>query len=169
VALAVAGDVDVGGLGLFGDRNGQPQHPSVVLGPHPVHIQVVSQEQLPAEHAARASGSDHLGVAALAGGSFGLDREHVALDVKVDVLGIDTGQVELQTNSSAWRQASIGMIAGRVVMPNTCSVRRSSSRKGSVRINMVITSYLLNSWVVLFGSVNRQQPDTVPIDFLYHR
>jgi len=50
-------------------------------------------------------------------------------------------------NSSPSRQASIGMAAGRVAVPKTCWVSRSSSRKGSVRINIFITPLL----VVLFS------------------
>ncbi len=36
------------------------------------------------------------------------------------------------TKRSPSRQASIGITAGRLVVPNICWVRRSSSRNGSV-------------------------------------
>ena len=54
-------------------------------------------------------------------------------------------------NSSPSRQASIGKAAGRVAVPKTCWVSRSSSRKGSVRINIFITPLL----VVLFSGADR--------------
>src|SRR5665647_1273627 len=88
VTVAVGGDRDPVWLGLLGDWDGQPQYPSVVLGLHPVSIQVVPEEQLPAEHAARALGGDHLSVRAVGDGALSLYREHVALDVEVDVLGL---------------------------------------------------------------------------------
>ena len=38
-------------------------------------------------------------------------------------------------------QQVFGMTAGRVAVPNICWVSRSSSRKGSVRINMLISPH----------------------------
>src|SRR6185437_3871743 len=58
--------------------------------------------------------------------------------------------------SSPSRQASIGMAAGRVVVPSTCSASRSNSRKGSVRISMVchslqIAAFLLSTQPIYGG------------------
>jgi|SRR5674476_1173864 len=60
-----------------------------------VCIQVVPQEQLPAEHAARALGGDHLGVLGSEDGALGLHGEHVALNVEVDVFSFHPWQVKL--------------------------------------------------------------------------
>src|SRR5215212_2626707 len=46
------------------------------------------------------------------------------------------GRSNSMWKTSPLRQASIGMNAGRVAVPNTCWVRRSRSRNGSVRINI---------------------------------
>jgi hypothetical protein len=48
----------------------------------------------------------------------------------------------LATNLSPSRQASIGITAGRAGVPQTCWAKRSSSRNGSVRINIIFTSWL---------------------------
>ena len=53
-------------------------------------VEVVAQDQLPAEHAPGPFGRNQLGVAG-AGRTFGLDRDHVALDVEVDRVHVDAG------------------------------------------------------------------------------
>ncbi|SKU26923.1 Uncharacterised protein [Mycobacteroides abscessus subsp. abscessus] len=50
------------------------------------------------------------------------------------------GRSNSTMNSLPSRHASIGMSAGRAAVPNTCCVKRSRSRNGSVRISMVATS-----------------------------
>ena len=62
LALAVAGDLDLAWFGLLGDRNRQPEHSGVIFGVHPVRVQVVPQDQLPAEDAPGALGGEYLGV-----------------------------------------------------------------------------------------------------------
>src|SRR5674476_1405522 len=47
------------------------------------------------------------------------------------------GRSNSTTNVSPSRQASIGITAGRAGVPKTCWARRSSSRNGSVRINII--------------------------------
>src|SRR5664280_389914 len=87
-AVAVASDLDLVWLGLLGNWNRQPKDPSVILGPHPVCVQVVAQKQLPAEHSARALGGDHLGVLAIGDGPLGFHGQHVSLNIDVDVLSV---------------------------------------------------------------------------------
>ncbi|WP_443217098.1 Hsp20 family protein, partial [Rhodococcus sp. YH1] len=53
---------------------------------------------------------------------------------------LDTDNIEATTNLSPSRQASMGITAGRAAVPRTCCAKRSSSRNGSVRINIVSTS-----------------------------
>src|SRR6185312_1288109 len=58
--VGIAGDLDTAWFGLLGDRDGQPQHPAAVAGLDRVGVQRLAQEQLPAEHPARAFGRHHL-------------------------------------------------------------------------------------------------------------
>src|SRR3954453_19826683 len=85
---------DLARLRLLRDRNRQPQDPAVVAGLDAVQIQVVAQDQLSAEPATRSLGGEYLPVP-VSRYPLGADSEHVALDVEVDGLGRDAGQVEL--------------------------------------------------------------------------
>ena len=59
------------------------EHAAVVAGLDVLGVEVVAEDELPAEHPAGAFGGDQLGVAG-PGRPFGLDRHDVALDVQVD-------------------------------------------------------------------------------------
>jgi hypothetical protein len=50
------------------------------------------------------------------------------------------GRSNSTTICSPSRQASIGIAAGRAVVPQICCASRSKSRNGSVRTNIVLTS-----------------------------
>ena len=50
------------------------------------------------------------------------------------------GRSNCTTICSPSRQASIGIAAGRAVVPQTCCASRSKSRNGSVATSMVLTS-----------------------------
>ena len=135
-------DRDLAGLGLLSDRDLQREHPGVIAGGDALGVEVVAQDQLTAEHAPGPFGCDQFGVAC-PGRAFSLDGDHVAFDIEVDRLRIDSGQIELDLGSvSPSRQASIGITAGRArvpSVPNTCWVSRSSSRNGSVRISIGVS------------------------------
>ena len=51
------------------------------------------------------------------------------------------GRSNSTTNSLPDRHASMGIAAGRVQVPNTCSARRSNWRNGSVRTSMAAPSF----------------------------
>lgn len=84
------------------------------------------QEKLSAERATRSLGGDQLGGLSVVDRAFGLNLQQVALEVQVNVLGPYSRKVELHDEQVPSRQASIGMTTGRVVVPDTCSLRGSS-------------------------------------------
>src|SRR5215210_8121931 len=84
--------LDLAGLRPFGHGDLQPEHSTVVAGGDLVGVEVVPEDQLSAEHAARALGGQELGDA-LASGPVGADGQHVALDVEVDGVDVDAGEV----------------------------------------------------------------------------
>ena len=88
--LVGTADLDLARLGLFGDRNSQCEHPGVVACLDPLSIEVVSQDELPAEHPTWTFRGEKLGVAGPCG-ALGLDRDHVAFHVNVDRVLADTG------------------------------------------------------------------------------
>src|SRR5207244_3387281 len=75
--LALAADHDLAGLGLLSDRDPQRQHAAVVAGGDVLGVQVVAQDQLPAEHAAGPFSGKHLRLA-VAGRALGLHGDDVA-------------------------------------------------------------------------------------------
>jgi hypothetical protein len=91
---AVGRDLDLPRLRPLGDRDPQPQDTGVVVGRYLVQVEVVPEHELAAEQAGGPLGSQHLALAA-AWRPFGLDGQHVPLDVDVQGLGLDAGQVEL--------------------------------------------------------------------------
>src|SRR6476469_6383915 len=88
--LAVAGDGDLAGLGLLGDRDVQAEHARVVAGRDVLGVQVVAQNQLTAEHTARAFGGQRLPTV-VTRRAFGPDGHHVAFHVQVDRDDADAG------------------------------------------------------------------------------
>jgi len=81
-------------LGLLGDRDGQPQHAGVVVRLDAVEVEVVTEDELPAEQALRPLGGERLPVA-VARRALRLDGQDVALHVDVERVRGDPGQVEL--------------------------------------------------------------------------
>ena len=130
------------GLALSATGTLQPQHAGVVARLDAVEVEVVAEHQLAAEQAAwaarrRASPSRRCGRPARPGRSARCARRRGRC-----VSRRTPGRSNSMTKVSPSRQASIGITAGRLVVPapRTCWARRSNSRNGSVRINMVSTS-----------------------------
>jgi hypothetical protein len=90
-----AGDLDAARLRLFGDRDAQGQDAGLVVGLDVVGVEGVAEEELAREDAEGAFGDLHLDVVAAGQGPpFGLDGQDVALDVELDGVLRDAGQVE---------------------------------------------------------------------------
>jgi len=109
------------------------------------------------------SAAEYLGVLSLGDGSFGLDREHVALDVKVDVLGLDPGRSNSTMNSS--RPPSVHRMTGWAGCGAEHLLGESVEAPG--RVGTASTCYhfsLPYSWCVHLGRLPRS--DTAAIDFL---
>jgi hypothetical protein len=92
LALATGRDGDLAGLGLLGHRDVQGQHPGVIASLDVLGVQVLTEEQLPAEDAARPLTDHHLGVVLRDSGALRLHREHVVLHIDVDGLRAHTGR-----------------------------------------------------------------------------
>ena len=99
-SLVLAADLDLARLGLLGDRDLQGQHAGVVAGLDVFGVQVVSEDQLPAEHPPRTFGCDELRVGC-PWRALGLHRDHVAFHVDVDRVRADPRQVELDVEGVA--------------------------------------------------------------------
>src|SRR5512132_1812030 len=94
-ALTVAGcDGDLARLRLLGDRHLKSEHTIVVAGRDLVQIYVVAQDQLPAEDPAGTLVGEELDVA-ITSWPIGAHSKHIPLNVQIDRVRIDTGQVEL--------------------------------------------------------------------------
>src|SRR4051794_26793066 len=90
VVVLGLGDGDLAGLGSFGHRDPQGEDAAFVVGDDAFGVEGVTQDELAAEHSARAFGSEEL-VLACQRGSLRADRQDVAFHVEVDRGRVDAG------------------------------------------------------------------------------
>src|SRR4051794_8379013 len=100
-AVLAGADGHLPRLRCLGNRDAHGEHALVVVGLDVAGVEGLAEEQLAAERASGPLGYDHL--VALPGlpGSLGLYGEHVLLDLEVDAVGLDPGQVEVDVEAVA--------------------------------------------------------------------
>ena len=130
------GDLDLAGLRLLGDGDGEGQDAVVVGGHDLVAVQALAEEQLPAEVSLGSLRHEDLIVLGPDPRPSRPNSEDVLLDGHLDEPGIDAGQVELDLELVA---PTVGVNRDRRARRwlSSSSVIRSISRNGSKRINMM--------------------------------
>src|SRR5690606_2695086 len=92
---SAAADLDAARLGLFGPRDAQGQDAGVVRRVDALGVQGVAEEELAGERAGGTLCHEGLRVLGGRGAALGPHVQDIALDVQLDRLGVDAGEVEV--------------------------------------------------------------------------
>ncbi len=89
-------DLDLAGLRLLGHRNGDGEHAGVVGGVEPIGIERVAEHDLADNRTLRSLLREHLDTVAGLPRAFGADGQDVALDLHVEGIELDAGEIEAE-------------------------------------------------------------------------
>jgi hypothetical protein len=103
--LPIPHDLDLAGLGLLGDRDGQREHTVAIFGLDVVDIQAVTEHELPAVGAGGAFGDKVTRVLGVLAGPLGAHRQRVVLRRNIQRVRVDAGKVEPADELVAGAQA----------------------------------------------------------------